>query len=259
MKIQILISTMHLKNAPNLLDKMNISTNALIINQCDKNSEQTFSYHGHDIKLINTSDRGLSKSRNLAIEKSDADIIIFADDDFRYADGYSDMIINAYSRFDKADAVIFGAVRNDGFVYRQIPNGKVSSKYKYSINSIRITAKRRSIIDKNLSFDENFGSGTEIGSGEDTIFVSDCFAKKIGIYSENSLLCKGIEENRPSTWWCGYNDDFFKNRGKIFKRLSGLYFFMVLYFALKQHSKYKNRFSFFTAVKLMLIGAAKYR
>ncbi len=253
--VQVLISTMNLKNSIELLNKMGIKTNAVIINQCDNNYEEHIDFNGSIIDIYHTTDRGLSKSRNLALKNSTADIVIFADDDFKYVDNYEQLVTDGYKNFLEADILVFNAVKADGSKYKKIPNGKVSKKYRYSINSIRITAKRNALIEKGLFFDEKFGAGTEISSGEDNIFISDCFSKKIKLYSCDAVLSNGLEAERASTWFSSYNEKFFYNRGAIYKRLSKFYSLFIFYFAIKHVKKYKNEVSFFKAVKYMFKGA----
>ena len=203
--IQVLISTMFLKNAVDLLRKMNIQTDAIIIDQCDRNEFEKIVYNGNNIEIYHTIERGLSKSRNYAIKHSKADIIIFADDDFYYSNGYYNIIEEKYNFYKDADIIVFGAIRNDDFVYRKFKNGRLAPKYRYNINSIRITAKRESLVKMNLYFDERFGTGSEFSSGEDNIFISDCFKNKLNIYTDDYIMCVGIKDDRESTWWHGYN------------------------------------------------------
>ena len=257
MTIQVLISTMFLKDPARLLEKMNIQTDAVIIDQCDCAFEESISFNGKTVNIIHTNDRGLSKSRNTAISRSAADIMVFADDDFRYVDGYEQIITGAYKEFPNADAVIFGAVRVDKFVYKTIPDGKMSRKNKFSINSVRITVKRKAVTDKQLCFDEHFGSGTDICGGEDTIFISDCFNAKLNFYSKDRVICHGFDDGRASTWWKGYNEKFFEDKGTAYKRLSKNYLMFILYFALKNYKKYKADVSFFNAIKWMLAGSKR--
>ena len=78
--IELLISTMHQKDY-SLLNKMNINSDAVVINQCDEDSYNEFNLNGNHIVWINSTERGLSKSRNLAIKNSNADVCLICDDD----------------------------------------------------------------------------------------------------------------------------------------------------------------------------------
>ena len=255
--IQVLISTMHLNNATELLAKMKIQTKAVIIDQCDYQGEEHIEYCGHMVEVYHTTERGLSKSRNMAIKKSTADILIFADDDFTYVDEYASLVQNAYDLYNKADIIIFNAVKSDGNAYRTIPTGKIPAKFRGSINSVRITARRDALLENNAFFDEKFGAGSDIPSGEDNIFVSDCYGKKICIFSFNSILCRGFEAERASTWFVDYDEKYLFFKGIIFRRLSRLYPVRIFYFAVKHRNKYSSNVSFLKAVQCMFKGAKK--
>ena len=60
MDLQVLVATMHQKDY-SLLDKMNINSDAIVINQCDQNSENEIQHDEKKVKWFNDSDRGLSK------------------------------------------------------------------------------------------------------------------------------------------------------------------------------------------------------
>ncbi len=257
--IQVLISTMHLNSPIELLDKMKVQTDAIIIDQCDYQGKEQIDYHGKLVEVFHTTERGLSRSRNMAIQKSTAEILIFADDDFYYTDGYASLVEHAYDSLRVADIVIFNAVKSDGNAYHAIPTGRLTAKHRGSVNSVRITARRDALIRNNAYFDVNFGAGSTIPSGEDNIFISDCYGKKLKIYSYNSILCTGLEAERASTWFIDYDEEYLFNKGVIFKRLSRfLYPMRIFYFAVRHNKKYSKNVSFIKAVQSMFKGA-KYK
>ncbi len=51
MKLQVLVATMHQKDY-SLLDKMNIQSEAIVINQCDENSFEDIEYKGKNVRFI---------------------------------------------------------------------------------------------------------------------------------------------------------------------------------------------------------------
>jgi glycosyltransferase involved in cell wall biosynthesis len=108
--IQVLIATMFKKNKIEiiqLLENMNIDSDCVIINQCDTDNIEQVNYKKHSIQVINSTERGLSKSRNLALQHASADIVVIADDDMRYIDGYAQIIINAYNTHPNDDILTF--------------------------------------------------------------------------------------------------------------------------------------------------------
>ena len=110
MKIDILISTMNIFEKSeylNLLEKMNIKNNSIVINQCPESNRLLICIEYGNNKLFSYNEKGLSKSRNKALGKSDADICVIADDDIKYDDKYKEIIEKAYKKYPKADLIAF--------------------------------------------------------------------------------------------------------------------------------------------------------
>ena len=105
MTLQVLIATMH-QTDHSLLDKMNIQSDAIVINQCDCDKIEKFTYKGHEIIWLSLNERGIGLSRNTALMRGTADIVLFADEDVIYEDGYSQKIINAFDKNPKADILL---------------------------------------------------------------------------------------------------------------------------------------------------------
>lgn len=63
MKIQVLAAAMN-QSDHSLIEKMNIRTDAIIGNQCDRNSVEEFQVNGHNIKYLNFNERGVGLNRN---------------------------------------------------------------------------------------------------------------------------------------------------------------------------------------------------
>ena len=71
MKVEVVLSVMNLKKRD--LDKMNITSGCIVINQCGKESFER--YKNYDIYSYN--EKGVSNSRNRGLEKICEDIILF--------------------------------------------------------------------------------------------------------------------------------------------------------------------------------------
>ena len=95
MNIEVLLSTMYQKNF-DIVEKCNIRSNAIIINQCEEEKIETKKYSFGTVKMIYTKSRGLSNSRNLALNNATADICILCDDDIVYHDNYVSTIEKAF-------------------------------------------------------------------------------------------------------------------------------------------------------------------
>ena len=90
-----------------LPEKMNLESDAVIVNQCDKNEYTNFKYKDLTIKVYHMEERGVGLSRNTAMLHSSADIILFSDEDIVYEKGYKERIIKEFEARKEADILIF--------------------------------------------------------------------------------------------------------------------------------------------------------
>ena len=211
MKIQVLVATMN-QTDHSLIQKMNIQSDAVVINQCNSDSCQSFEYSGYSILWINSSERGLSRSRNLALKNSTADICVICDDDELLSNNYPEMIENAYNNLKDADFVAFNINRIGWSEQeRKFEKPLKIGKFK-TYSSVHITFKRKSIISHNILFDVRFGTGSGIyASAEDAIFCMDCHKKHLAMYTHPGTLCEVACDS--STWFKGYNSKYFYDIG----------------------------------------------
>ena len=152
MRLQVLISTMHQKDF-GLLDKMNIQTDARVINQCDKNDYSEFDYNGHSIKWFSFSERGVGLSRNSALMRADADVLLFADDDVVYEDGYEEMILQEFKNNPKASVMVFNlqSLNPDRPEFIDTKNHKLKITNCLKYGACRIAVKREAVVKKNIT------------------------------------------------------------------------------------------------------------
>ena len=99
MKLILLISCMHEKDH-SIIERSNVQTDVVVVNQCDKDSVDEFDFKNKKgetchAKFINTTERGLSRSRNMAIRNAWGDVCLICDDDEWLSDDYADTIIKA--------------------------------------------------------------------------------------------------------------------------------------------------------------------
>lgn len=211
MKIQALVATMH-QNDYSLLDSLNLQTDAVIVNQCDREGEINLDFHGINVKWINTKERGLSRSRNMALRNSDADICIICDDDETLMDGYSEMVSSAYESLQSADFIAFNINRigwNEEETLFTTP--KKIGRFK-TYGSVHVTFRRESIIRNRIVFNELFGAGSGMyTSAEDAIFCMDCHHSGIRMFTYPGVLCDVVCEK--STWFSGYDEKYFFDVG----------------------------------------------
>lgn len=258
MNIQVLVSTMNQTDC-SLLDKMNIKSDAIVINQCQDNSLKKFEYKNHLIKWYSFSERGIGLSRNTALMRADANVCLFADDDIVYENDYTEKVEKAFSENPKADVIIFNVKESrDGKPLSDYvtKNRFVGRKGVSSFATFTIGFRTQRIKEKNIVFHRMFGGGTEYSCGEDTIFLQDCIKKGLKIYTCTSTI--GKVQHTESSWFHGYTEKYFMDKGVLYHylypRLSKM---LAIYHVLKHRDVY-SEVGVKKAVSLMWKGIEKH-
>lgn len=214
--IQVLVATMG-QTDHQLLAKMNIQTTAIIGNQCDRNEVENFVHRGAPIKWLSFAERGVGLNRNNTLMRADGDIVMFADDDMVFVDGYEALVSAAFQRLPKADVILFDLQYPDD---RHRPIRKIrrlSALGCMGYGTPHISARLHSLHAKGLSFHLYFGGGAKFSHGEDSLFLMDCLRQGLRIYAYPAVIAR--LEDRPSTWFRGYSDRYFFDKGVLIRQL----------------------------------------
>lgn len=257
MSVQLLISTMHQRNFE-LLDKMNVSSGAVVVNQCDEESIQTIEYKGNSVIWINTCERGLSKSRNMAIRNATAEYCVLADDDEVFDSNYAETIENAFER-NKSFSVIRFKIQGIEKEFKSYSESRYEIGYVKSLqlSSVELAFRREDVVSNNIWFDEQIGAGTENLMGEENAFIFSCLKKHLKICYEPSKLADLHIGN--STWFTGFNEKYFLGRGAAFTAMSKQYSLLLIFqFAVRRYKLYKAENGFIDSIKYMLKGRRRY-
>lgn len=249
MKIQVLVATMH-QTDHSLLQKMNIQTDAIIGNQCDRNEIEEFEWNGHKIKYLSFAERGLSQNRNNALIRADADVCLLADDDMVYDDGYAKTVEDAFASYPDADVIVFNIKEPVTQRYVIQKPMKVNYLNYLRYGSVRIAFRLNSVREHAITFNQCFGTGTPRGFGEDNLFLTACLNNKFRIYAIPQSIAS-LTEERDSTWFKGYDEKYLKNKGLLFKRISRRWYkLLCLQDSLRHHRRYGM--GWFKVYKLMV-------
>lgn len=242
MKIQVLVAAMG-QTDHSLLEKMNIQSDAIVANQCGKNSVEYFTWNGHDICYLNFHEKGVGLNRNNALMRADCDICVFADDDMTYLEGYPTLIEKAFKDHQDADIIIFNVaekktVGQSGFVIEKPMKVKWHNFLRYGM--VRVAARYKSIKEQGIYFNQCFGGGCEYQCGEDCIFLSECLRKGLKIIALPITIAE-LTYERASTWNEGYTDKFFHDQGKLYHTISRRWWKMLcLQDAIRHEKDYKK-------------------
>lgn len=225
MTLTVLISCMHEKDT-SIIERSNVQSDVVVVNQCDHNRVEEFNFLNKQgrichAKFISTTERGLSKSRNMALLNSWGDICLIADDDERFADNYEEIIIKAFNELD-SDVIVLGFHYTNRLRNNFTKRTKINWLNFLKVCSVQISFKRDAIMTNSIWFAENMGSGSGNGSGEENKFISDCLKKQLIIYAEPSDIAEIDYNVEGSKWFKGYDKNYFVKKGWSIKQSIGI-------------------------------------
>lgn len=211
MKLEVLVATMGQKDF-SLVQRMNLKCSAIIANQC---GQWRLEEDGRT-KMLSSDTVGVGINRNLALQASSGEILLFADDDITYYDGDLQPVVEAFAELPDADVIFFAIdMTRNGQVFDRRRHG---CKRLHLWNSLRYGAcrmavRREAVVKHRLSFSTLFGGGCIYGSGEDTIFIRDCFRAGLRVYSHPYVL--GACRKDESSWFRGFDEKFMYDKGAM--------------------------------------------
>lgn len=218
MRIQVLVAAMH-QSDHSLLNKMNIRSDVIVGNQCDRNSVETFEYNGHSAVYLNFAERGVGLNRNNALMRADADICLFADDDMVYLDDYVQTVQKAFEEIPDADVIVFNLQEETPSRYVIPRKIKVNYLNYLRYGTARVAFRLSSAKRNAIYFNQCFGGGTEHCHGEDNLFLTACLDKGLKVYAVPAYIAK-LTEIRQSTWNNGYGEKYLSDQGALYRTIS---------------------------------------
>lgn len=219
MKLQVLVAAVD-KDVDALADKMNLETDAIIVNQCNCYDYHEYLHKGRRVRCFSMTERGVGLNRNTALLHADGDICLFSDEDIVFYPGYEKTVLDAFVRNPDADLITFNfKVDSLRTTYYNQEKKRIRwynyGRYPTYAAAARLSSLRRA----NVSFSLLFGGGAKYCNGEDSLFFHDCLKKGLHLYGETEEI--GEEVYRESTWFKGYNEKFFVDRGVLYHYLYG--------------------------------------
>lgn len=128
--------------------------------------------------------KGISKNRNNSLKFCNTDICYISDDDCKYTSDAYQVIKNSFKEMD-SDALIFPATfdkENEKLINKKYYSGYKLKKYdSLFVVNMEISFKMKSYLKYQMSFNEEFGLGTENLFGEENIFISEFIRKGANI------------------------------------------------------------------------------
>ncbi|MBQ8591678.1 MAG: glycosyltransferase family 2 protein [Lachnospiraceae bacterium] len=235
MELQLLVSAVD-KKPRELAEQMNISSDAIIVNQGQEFAYDEFERKGHTIKAYSFAERGVGLSRNNALLRADRDICLFSDEDIVYSDDYEKLVLDEFRKNPEADMILFNIdVGESRRTYHIDSYGKVKVYNSGRYPTYSFAAKVEKLHKNNITFSLLFGGGAKYSNGEDSLFIREVLKKGLKVYKAPVTL--GRETERESTWFSGYHEKFFYDRGVLYHYLYGR---LAKLIALRFLLKHKN-------------------
>lgn len=253
MKVQVLAAVMN-ENASELVERMQLESEAVIINQCDKLDYQEFTYKNHQMRFYCFPERGVGRSRNEAIMRADGDICLFSDADIVYESGYEAAVAAEFEKNPGADMILFNVeVAKERRTYHITERKRVHWYNCGRYGAVSFAVRRESLLASGVTFSLLFGGGAKYSNGEDSLFLKEFMGKGYRVYTAPVTIAR--ETAGESTWFAGYNEKFFFDRGVLYRYLYGkLDFLMGLRFLLAHRGKLCENVTIKQAYRWMRAG-----
>lgn len=258
MKIVVLVTTMN-RNDLSIYKEMNLQTDAVIANQTDRNEILEQTIDGHNVRFVCTDSRGVSRNRNIAMAhfKQDADIVVFADDDLVFNEGYAGMIAAEFEAHPKAEAIKFNL--HDLSEKRQISMKRIAKYERATRRNMSssgvwaLAVRSRTLNSLDLKFDERFGPGSDYLCGEDTIYIMRMIDRGVSFF-RSPVDVAGIDQTE-SSWFTGNNDAYFKTAGSLLYTLYPIFSVpLAVRGAYKAYKRRNSELSFFAILNCYIAG-----
>ena len=160
------------------------------------------------------------RSRNHAIDKADRDICLFSDEDIVYTDDYAEKITQAFEANPGADMIVFNIdIEESRRTYHITGERKVHFYNCGRYGAVSFALRTERLKELGVRFSLLFGGGAKYSNGEDSLFIKELMDKGCRVYTNPAVI--GREESGESTWFTGYHDKFFYDRGVLYVFLYG--------------------------------------
>ncbi|MEC6822486.1 hypothetical protein VXS02_03445 [Photobacterium piscicola] len=251
-KLAIGVSTLNdgILNLLNLRDKIPEIFEVIICHQIDNGIN--YDVNLGSVIYYKCFQKGLSKSRNELLKiasNNDIDYLIISDDDVTFlVDSLNEL--NDYVQNINTDENIWFRSVDDAMVLRKkypVKEGVIDWKLFFSVASIELCLNVKAISKNRLFFDESFGLGTDIPSGEEPIFISDCSNNGIKTkYLPINISIHPIESSGSDMY---ESVDSFSDRLLVFCRMFGKFKGFLLYVVFCGKNFRKVNFSFLILIR----------
>lgn len=256
--VEVLMATMHASDPGELLGRAKVTTAAVLVNQNSVRSGLETVREDPRQVVSHSLDRGLSRSRNEALSLARAEICLLADDDEVFLDCYPERVATAFDEHRDADIIAFSVQFRDAVRSPPRSGSQVGRLSLMRLSSVQLAFRRRPVTQAGLRFHTRFGAGAPSNHGEELIFLND--ARRLGLHVAAVPLEIAYLTPRDSTWFSGYDEEYFRSRGASFYEADppGALAYIIQW-AIRKRRLFAPATSIPQAVQWMVAGAAEAR
>jgi len=173
--LEILVATMNRSNLNFLIPMFPFAHfsefSILVINQTD--GENLIISEYENVRVINSYEKGLSKSRNLALQNTSGKVALIADDDVVFIQGFDSKILKTHQINNDFSVICFQTLTDENKPYSIYRKEEFWMKEKdfRDVLSIELTFKPEDTRKKNIFFNEYFGLGAKFQDAESLFFL----------------------------------------------------------------------------------------
>lgn len=251
MKLEVLMSCLCQQDDA-LVQNSSLTGDVVVINQCDREAYNEYPTLSGTARMYSVTERGLTKSRNMAIDNARGDVCLICDDDEVFVSDYEKRILDAYKELPQADVVIFKMIGRPA----SFPDKTVELKFPKTmkVSSWQISFRREKLLASGVRFDTLLGAGSGNGAEEELKFLLDCQRAGLKIYYAPVEIASVAQAE--STWFQGFDETFFENRGATTRYILGfpLAFMYAVYYVVRKKSMYGHSLSPMQALKATFRG-----
>lgn len=196
--VEILVATMYRTSLDFLWDMFANNShedfNILIINQTTADKQLVSDFE--NIKVINSFEFGVPKSRNLAIRSATSDICLMADDDIVYQPNLKSILTDAYLKHPDAAMISFEAIDEDQLKYTNYyPEGIHTQKSLKKIYTWVISFRRDIYLKNSVFYNMHFGFGASFKGEEEYVFLINAYDIGLKMIHVSQIIVQHPNEN----------------------------------------------------------------
>lgn len=208
----------------------------VIVNQTSKSKLETDLPY---IEVLNAFEKGLPKSRNMALYNAVADFCLFTDDDVIFKKGFENNVYSAFQKFPESAIIRFQYESEEDKLAKSYPKQPIQDlgiMEMMNISTIEMAVNRSKIVSAGLMFEKWFGLGSGVFEmGEEQVFAASIKQHGMSISFVPVTICQ--HPHPSSNEKLDVRQRYFVTGGvaqAIFQKKANLWIGIKLAFDLKQ-------------------------